>query len=69
MRRFRPIAAVAAGGSALAVLTTPVAAHAGSIEAATSTPPVPTWFIALTAGVVVGTSFLFTSLMADHETL
>ncbi|MFB6311556.1 MAG: hypothetical protein ABEH64_10310, partial [Salinirussus sp.] len=47
----------------------PALAHAGSIEAATSTPPVPTWFIAMTAGVVVGSSFLFTSLMADHDTL
>jgi hypothetical protein len=47
----------------------PAAAHAGSIEAATSTPPIPTWFVVLTAGVVVGTSFLFTSLMADHEAL
>jgi multisubunit Na+/H+ antiporter MnhB subunit len=65
----RPSATAVTGVAALAAATGPVAAHAGSIEAATSTPPVPTWFIAMTAGVVVGTSFLFTSLMADHETL
>jgi hypothetical protein len=69
MRPSRLVATVVTGGAALAALTTPATAHAGSIEAATSTPPVPTWFIAMTAGVVVGTSFLFTSLMADHETL
>ncbi len=67
MRRLTAIAV--AGVPAFAAATGSVTAHAGSIEAATATPPVPTWFIALTAGVVVGTSFLFTSLMADHETL
>lgn len=67
MRRL--LASAVASITALAAATGHVSAHAGSIEAATATPPVPTWFIALTAGVVVGTSFLFTSLMADHETL
>jgi hypothetical protein len=70
MRRFAAIARSSAAGLALLTgATSTAAAHAGSIEAATSTPPIPTWFIVLTAGVVVGTSFLFTSLMADHETL
>jgi len=60
---------VGVGLAVLAIASGRVGAHAGSIEAATSTPPVPTWFVVLTAGVVVGSSFLFTSLMADHEAL
>lgn len=53
----------------LGLATGRAAAHAGSIESATTTPPIPMWFVVLTAGVVVGSSFLFTSLMADHATL
>jgi len=70
MRRSAAVARpLAVGIAVLAGASSTAAAHAGSIEAATTTPPIPTWFVVLTAGVVVGSSFLFTSLMADHETL
>lgn len=69
MRRAKALRSPLALVGVLVAACGPAAAHAGSIEAATTTPAVPTWFVVLTAGVVVGSSFLFTSLMADHETL
>ncbi len=46
-----------------------VLAHVGSLEGTATTATIPQWFVVLVAGVVVGASFLFTSLMADHEAL
>jgi hypothetical protein len=56
--------------SALAVgcVSTPASAHAGVTEVSPA-PPVPTWLTVLTGGVVVAISFLFTSLMTDHEAM
>ncbi len=70
MVRIRRLAVGVFGGLALCgIASDPALAHVGSIESATTQPPIPTWFVVLTAGVVVGSSFLFTSLMADHATL
>jgi hypothetical protein len=69
MRRVRALYWPSAIRGLFVAASGTVAAHAGSIVAATTTPAVPIWFVVLTAGVVVGSSFLFTSLMADHETL
>jgi hypothetical protein len=45
------------------------AAHVGTLEGATTEAPIPQWYVVTVAGVVVGASFLFTSLMADHDAL
>jgi len=59
-----------AGLATLAVTAVgPVTAHAGSFGSTTTSPPIPSWFVIMTAGVVVASSFLFTSLMADHASL
>ncbi|MHB9286585.1 hypothetical protein ACKVMT_06045 [Halobacteriales archaeon Cl-PHB] len=68
-RRLRSLSGLATTGGLFAAATGTGAAHAGSFGSATSSPPVPSWFVIMTAGVVVGSSFLFTSLMADHASL
>ncbi|MFB6206555.1 MAG: hypothetical protein ABEJ05_08540 [Haloglomus sp.] len=45
------------------------AAHVGALGGAGTPQPVPFWLVALTGGGLVGGSFLFTSLMTDHETI
>jgi hypothetical protein len=54
---------------AVVAVADPVAAHVGSLGGAGAPQPVPFWLVALTGGGVVGGSFLFTSLMTDHETI
>jgi len=68
-RRSPRVAAVATLAAAAGLATGPAAAHVGTLEGATAESPIPTWFVVLVAGVVVGASFLFTSLMADHAAL
>jgi hypothetical protein len=69
MTRRLPLAVVAASLPATLALAEPVAAHVGSLGGAGAPQPVPFWLVALTGGGVVGGSFLFTSLMTDHETI
>jgi hypothetical protein len=57
--------ALAAG---LALLVGRAAAHVGGLSSSGG-GTVPTWLTILTGGVVVGASFLFTSLMTDHEAI
>nr|WP_276261615.1 hypothetical protein [Haloglomus sp. DT116] len=45
------------------------AAHVGALGGAGTPQPVPFWLVALTGGGLVGGSFLFTSLMTDHEAI
>ena len=45
------------------------AAHVGPLEDVATEAPIPQWYVVTVAGVVVGASFLFTSMMADHEAL
>jgi hypothetical protein len=45
------------------------AAHVGALGGAGTPQPVPFWLVALTGGGVVGGSFLFTTLMTDHEAI
>jgi len=42
-------------------------AHVGSLVDAVDTATVPSWLTVLTGGALVGGSFLFTSLLTDHE--
>jgi hypothetical protein len=44
-------------------------AHVGALGGAGTPQPVPFWLVALTGGGLVGGSFLFTSLMTDHEAI
>jgi hypothetical protein len=44
-------------------------AHAGSLAGSLEPAPVPLWLVVVSGGGVVGVSFLFTSLMTDHETI
>jgi len=44
-------------------------AHAGSLGGATASATVPTWLTVLTGGIVVGATFLFTTLLTDHDAM
>lgn len=45
-------------------------AHVGGLSGtATSAATVPTWLTAVTGGVIIGASFLFTSLLTDHAAI
>jgi hypothetical protein len=69
--RRRLLAAVrpALAATVVALVAGRVSAHAGSLGGATTTATVPTWLTVLTGGVVVGASFLFTTLLTDHEAM
>ena len=64
MRRatFRALLALA-GAAALA---RPALAHAGALSGGTSSA-IPFWFVVVTGGSVVAASFLFSTLITDHE--
>lgn len=50
-------------------LATPTFAHVGSLSSSLRPVPVPFWLVVAFGGGVVGVSFLFTSLLTDHETI
>ncbi|WP_224447769.1 hypothetical protein [Haloprofundus salilacus] len=54
---------------ALATCSQPVLAHAGSLSGSLRPVSVPLWLVVVSGGSVVGVSFLFTSLVTDHETI
>jgi hypothetical protein len=58
---FATLATLASAGVA--------SAHAGSLGSGVRTATVPTWLTVLTGGIVVGGSFLFASLLTDHEAM
>ena len=51
------------------VFADPSVAHVGGLSGTTTSSSVPTWLTVLTGGVIVGASFLFTSLMTDHAAI
>lgn len=55
------------GALALYAVSSPAAAHAGSLNLSGDPSPIPNWVFALTGGGVVVISFLFTSLVTDSE--
>lgn len=63
----------ALGGGALSLLEVilqavrSLYAHVGGLSQTASDPTVPSWLTVVTGGVLVGGSFLFTSLLTDHE--
>jgi hypothetical protein len=52
---------------ALTFLTEPVLAHAGALRLTDEPVTVPRWLVVSTGGGVIGASFLFTSMITDHE--
>ncbi|MEF8851383.1 MAG: hypothetical protein V5A44_01800 [Haloarculaceae archaeon] len=53
----------------LVALAGTASAHSGSLGGATASATVPTWLTVLTGGVVVGATFLFTTLLTDHDAM
>jgi hypothetical protein len=51
----------------VAFLAEPVLAHAGALRLTGEPVTVPRWLVVSTGGGVIGASFLFTSLITDHE--
>ncbi|MGM0592364.1 MAG: hypothetical protein ACQETI_12205 [Halobacteriota archaeon] len=51
----------------VATFPRPVLAHAGSLGGSLETASAPFWLVLVSGGGVVGVSFLFTSLMTDHD--
>ncbi|MFB6161596.1 MAG: hypothetical protein ABEJ61_10550 [Haloferacaceae archaeon] len=65
----RPVRAAAAVALAAAALPAPALAHVGGLSGSTADGSVPTWLTVVTGGVVVGASFVFTSLLTDHDAI
>jgi len=63
----RPTIGIAVAVAATALAATPAAAHVGSLGAVAGSSAVPLWYVLLAGGAAVGGSFLFTSLLTDHE--
>ena len=57
------------GVLAASVLAGTARAHSGSLGGAAASATVPTWLTVLTGGIVVGATFLFTTLLTDHEAM
>ncbi|MFB6304418.1 MAG: hypothetical protein ABEH47_04580 [Haloferacaceae archaeon] len=68
MRR-RVLGRAAATPLLLAALAAPATAHVGGLGGTGGGGTVPTWLTVATGGVVVGGSFLFTSLLTDREAI
>jgi hypothetical protein len=63
---------VAAGASALVALAwvvQPAAAHAGSLSGSLGSVQAPFWLVVVTGGGIVAASFLFATLVTDHDTI
>jgi hypothetical protein len=52
----------------LAVLPAPVMAHAGGLGSR-ATGSAPFWFVLMVGGAIIAATFLFTSLLTDHEAI
>jgi hypothetical protein len=63
------VTALLAGCLAAPGVAGTASAHVGSLGGAGTPQSVPFWLVAITGGGLVGGSFLFTSLMTDHETI
>jgi hypothetical protein len=53
----------------LALFARPAAAHAGSLSGSLSSVQAPFWLVVVTGGGIVAASFLFATLVTDHETI
>ncbi|WP_123538263.1 hypothetical protein [Halosimplex salinum] len=66
---WRPLARAGATAVVVLALAGRAAAHSGSLGGSVASASVPTWLVILTGGIVVGGSFLFTTLLTDHEAM
>lgn len=64
---IRPILVSLIASVALTFLTEPVLAHAGALRLTDEPVTVPRWLVMSTGGGVIGVSFLFTSMITDHD--
>lgn len=70
MRRVvRSVATVALATAALPALASPALAHIGGLSGSAGDATVPVWLTVVTGGAVVGASFVFTSLLTDHDAI
>ena len=65
----RPVGRAILTAAVVAALAGRASAHSGSLGGAVTSATVPTWLTVLTGGIVVGASFMFTSLLTDHEAM
>ncbi len=63
--RWIPVLVALACGA----LARPAVAHVGGLGGAVGGGGVPTWLTIATGGAIVGASFLFTSLLTDHQAI
>jgi len=69
MGRMRPAFVLVTIAGSLASATRPAAAHVGGLGGGAEGATVPGWLVIATGGVIVGVSFLFTTLMTEHDTI
>jgi hypothetical protein len=66
---IRTFLALVGAWSLLALFVQPAAAHAGSLSGSLSSVQAPFWLVLVTGGGIVAASFLFATLVTDHETI
>jgi hypothetical protein len=69
MGRVRPISASLAAAITFVALVGAASAHVGGLTETAVSASVPTWLTVLTGGVVVGASFLLTSVVTERATI
>jgi hypothetical protein len=67
--RAGPLAPLVAVLVALPAFAQPALAHAGSLSGSLGSVQAPFWLVVVTGGGVVAASFLFATLVTDHETI
>jgi hypothetical protein len=66
--RIRTCFAVLGLCALLALFVQPAVAHAGSLSGSLGSVQAPFWLVLVTGGGIVAASFLFATLVTDHET-
>ena len=69
MRERYTVLAIVSTVISIALLAEPSMAHVGSLGGTVQSGGVPVWLTIATGGVIVGASFLFTSLLTDHAAI
>ena len=67
--RVRSATVALCGFLALVLTAQPVSAHAGSLSGSLSSVQAPFWLVLVTGGGIVAASFLFATLVTDHEVI
>ncbi|WP_152040118.1 hypothetical protein [Salinigranum salinum] len=65
----RAVVALLGAVIGLALFARPAVAHAGSLSGSLSSVQAPFWLVVVTGGGIVAASFLFATLVTDHETI